>query len=139
MNQLSQTFDNDRSWCGIDYFIDAPLTRITTYSNSQVGASTQAHGLNNGDRVYFELFDVGYIDPALTEQYRLNQLVKETINREEGFLVTVIDAYNFTIPFDSTIIQNPIANIRFRVYFGSKRFFIPMELTYIMPAVTPEY
>jgi hypothetical protein len=133
------TFENDRSWCGIDYFVDAPLTRITTYTNSPVGSSIQPHNLSNGDRVYFELFDVGFINPALVEQDRLNQLVKSTINREEGFLITVVDANNFTIPFDSTIIQNPITDIRFRVFFGSKRIFIPMELTYIMPSVAAEY
>lgn len=132
-------FDPDRSWCGIDYFIDAPITRITTYSNSTALAGVQNHNLSNGDRVYFELFDVGPVAPALVEQARINQEIKDTINRTSGFLITVIDATNFTIDFDSTKIQNPIPNVRFRVFFGSKRIFIPMEITYIMPSVAPEF
>jgi hypothetical protein len=128
-------FPNDRSWCGIDYFALTPLTLITTYVNSPLGSSLQEHGLHNGDRVYFELFNVGDVPPALADQKLINDTIKETVNKKEGFLVNVIDVNNFTIDYDTSSIQNPITDIRFRVFFGSKRMFIPIELTYIMPAI----
>jgi hypothetical protein len=129
------TFPNDRSWCSIDYFSLSPLTLITTYVNSPLGSSLQEHGLNNGDRVYFELFNVGDVPSALIDQKLINDTIKETINRVDGFLVTVIDSTSFNINYDTSDIQNPLPNIRFRVFFGSKRMFIPVELTYIMPSI----
>ena len=128
-------FPHDRSWCTIDYFALSPLSLITTYVNSPVGSSLQEHGLNNGDMVYFDLFNVGDVPPALTDQKLINDTIKETVNRKDGFLITVINTTSFTIAYDTSNIQNPIPNIRFQVFFGSKRMFIPVELTYIMPAI----
>jgi hypothetical protein len=131
-------FPIDRSWCTIDYFTLAPLTKITTYTNSPLSASLQQHGLSNGDRVYFDLFNVGDASPALVEQTLINQNIKNGINKNSGFLVTVIGgstSTEFTIDYDTSNIQNPVSDIRFKVFFGSKRMFIPIELTYIMPAI----
>jgi hypothetical protein len=128
-------FPNDRSWCSIDYFSLSPLTLITTYVNSPLGSSLQKHGLNNGDRVYFELFNVGDVPSTLVDQKLINDTIKETINQVDGFLVNVIDDTSFSISYDTSEIQNPLPNIRFRVFFGSKRMFIPIELTYIMPSI----
>jgi hypothetical protein len=134
------TFDKDRDTCQIDYFIIAPLTKIT------VGYPTPTeHNLANGDRVYFSKFDVGAINPVLVEQVQINQRIKRDINREEGFIVTVIDPYSFSIDYDSSDIQNPLPDplaipkrdiFIFDVFYGSKRIFMPMELTYIMPEIT---
>jgi hypothetical protein len=118
------TFDGDRDTCTIDYFTIAPLTQITTQTE---------HNLNNGDRVYFSNFDLGAVNPILVDQVTINNNIKRTINRESGFLITTIDDFNFSISFDSSLIQNPIANLLFNVYYGSKRLFIPLELTYITP------
>jgi len=130
-------FDKDRDNCTIDYFSIAPLTKIT------VGIPVQnKHNLSNGDRVYFSNFDVGNINPSLLEQDKVNKDIKNTINREEGFLITVIDQYNFSIPFDSSNIQNPLPDsllnssgsiFSFNVFYGSKRIFLPIELTYQLP------
>ena len=127
------TFENDRSWCGIDYFSIAPLTLITTYNTSTLPSTPINHNLNNGDRVYFELFNTNPIDPLLTQQVLINNNIISGINRKEGFLITVVSPTQFSIIFDTLLIQNPIADIRFRVFFGSKRIFLPIELTYIMP------
>jgi hypothetical protein len=128
-------FPNDRGWCSIDYFSLTPLTLITTYVNSPLGSSLQEHGLNNGDRVYFDLFNVGALPALLTDQKLINETIKESVNGKEGFLVNIVDVNSFTINYDTSNIQNPIPNIRFRVFFGSKRMFIPIELTYIMPSI----
>lgn len=135
-------FDIDRSWVSIDYFTNAPLTTFTTYSNNKLSTSPLPHNLSNGDRVYFELFKTGFIDPALTDQVQIDADIKEAINREEGWLITVVSpgplANSFTIPFDSSNIQSPITDIRFRCFFGSKRIFLPIEISYIMPQVDPD-
>lgn len=129
-------FDRDRDDCQIDYFSIAPLTKITTGKPG----SLNEHNLSNGDRVYFSNFDVGVV--TLPLQNEENQKIKTAINRTEGFLVTVIDAFNFSIAYDSSNIQNPLPDplsipsldiFVFQVFYGSKRIFLPIELTYIMP------
>lgn len=131
-------FDRDRDVCQIDYFSIAPLTKITT----GLPTSLNKHNLSNGDRVYFSNFDVGVINPTLTQQVEINQGIKKKINRSEGFLITVIDPFNFSIDCDTSNIQNPLPDplavplldiFVFDVFYGSKRIFLPIELTYIMP------
>jgi hypothetical protein len=117
-------FDNDRDIVAVvDYFGIAPLTQITT---------TEPHNLNNGDRVYFDRFNIGSINPLLKEQTDINNAIKENMNKSAGFLITVINDTNFSIDYDTSLIQNPLAD-PFDVYYGSKRFFIPLEITYINP------
>jgi hypothetical protein len=117
-------FDNDRDIiASVDYFGIAPLTQFTT---------TELHNLNNGDRVYFSRFNIGTINPLLKDQTDINNAIKEKMNRSAGFLITVIDDTNFSINFDTSLIQNPLAD-PFDVYYGSKRLFIPLEITYINP------
>lgn len=132
-------FDKDRDTCQIDYFSISPLTKIT------IGyPDLSAHNLSNGDRVYFSKFDVGVINPILVEQVKINQEIKRGINRLEGFIITVIDPYSFSINYDSSNIQNPLPDplanhardiFIFDVFYGSKRIFMPIELTYIMPEI----
>jgi hypothetical protein len=117
-------FERDRDFCGIDYFSITPLTQITTEKN---------HNLSNGDRVYFTNFNVGAVNPLLIDQVIINENIKNTINSISGHLVTVINSTQFSIPVDTSNIQNPIANIRFKVFYGSKRLFLPFEIIYIMP------
>ena len=117
-------FNNDNDKCSIDYFGITPLTQITTEN---------PHNLNNGDKVYFTNFDIGPIDPLLVSQVQLNEIIKNTINRKKGFLVTVIDSTNFSINYDTSNIQNPIVDLKFNVFYDSKRFYMPVELTYINP------
>ena len=120
---LPVVFDNDRDLCTIDYFIIAPFTQITTTIN---------HNLSNGDRVYFSNFNVGVVSPLLYMQKAINDKIKADINSNEGFLVTVIDDVTFSIDYDSSSIQNPIDS-KFNVFYGSKRFFMPIEFTFITP------
>jgi hypothetical protein len=118
------TFDNDRDIISsVDYFGITPLTQFTT---------TEPHNLNNGDRVYFDRFNIGAINPLLKDQTDINNAIKEKMNRSAGFLITVINDNNFSIDFDTSLIQNPLAD-PFDVYYGSKRLFIPLEITYINP------
>lgn len=124
-NPIEQiTFDNDRDVCRIDYFVIAPATQITT---------DNPHNLVNGNLVYFESFDVGVINPILTNQVKINNDIKNLINRSSGHQVTVINPTTFSIPAVTNSIQNPIPNIQFNVFYGSKRIFIPMEIIYIKP------
>ena len=126
-NPLEQiVFERDRDFCGIDYFIIAPLTQITT---------EKIHNLSNGDRVYFTNFKVGAVNPILVDQVIINENIKNIINNTSGHLVTVINPTQFSIPVDTSNIQNPIANIRFKVFYGSKRIFLPFEIVYIMPEI----
>lgn len=113
-------FDRDRDLCSIDYFSASPFTKITTDNK---------HNLKNGDIVYFSNFDV--MPSNLQNANYINNSVKNSINNADGFLITVIDSTTFYIDYNSSIIQNPIPNIKFDVYYGSKRIFIPIELTYI--------
>ena len=125
-NPLEQIiFERDRDFCSFDYFTIAPLTQITTEKN---------HNLANGDRVYFDNFDVGFVNPILINQKAINDELKTVINSDAGHLVTAISPTSFSIPVDSSLIQNPIANLRVRVFFGSKRIFVPIELIYIQPS-----
>jgi hypothetical protein len=125
-NPLEQIiFERDRDFCSFDYFTIAPLTQITTEKN---------HNLANGDRVYFDNFDVGFVNPILVNQKALNDELKTVINRDSGHLVNVLTPTTFSIPVDSSLIQNPLANLRVRVFFGSKRIFVPIELIYIQPS-----
>lgn len=118
------TFDNDRDIVSnVDYFGIAPLTQITTI---------EPHNLNNGDRVYFNRFNIGAINPLLKDQTDINNAIKEKMNRPSGFLIIIIDNNNFSIAFDTSLIQNPVGD-PFDVYYGSKRIFIPLEITYINP------
>jgi hypothetical protein len=116
--------EKDRDKCSADYFGITPLTQITTLTD---------HGLKNGDRVYLSNFDVGLVDSLLLEQFQINNIIKNKMNREEGFLITVFDATNFSINFDSSNIQNPIAGLLFDVFYDSKRFYIPFEVEYVSP------
>lgn len=124
-NPLEQiTFDRDRDFCSFNYFAMDPLTQITT---------EKEHNLKSGDRVYFENFDVGIVNPSLANQKATNDEIKTIINSDSGHEIVRINSTVFTIKVDSSEIQNPITNLRVRVFFGSKRIFIPIELIYIQP------
>ena len=122
-------FDKDRDVCIIDYFSIQPLTKITTGSLS----SPKPHNLVNGDVVYFTYFKTGYIDPVLVSEILIDETIVNNINRISGWIITVIDDFSFSIIYDTSTIQSPISLLEFNVFYGSKRMFIPIELTYIMP------
>ena len=122
-------FDKDRDVCIIDYFSIQPLTKITTGSLS----SPKPHNLVNGDVVYFTYFKTGYIDPVLVNEILIDETIVNNINRISGWIITVIDDFSFSIIYDTSTIQSPISLLEFNVFYGSKRMFIPIELTYIMP------
>jgi hypothetical protein len=117
-------FESDRDYCSFDYFIEAPETVITT---------EKTHKLENGDRVYFTNFDVGDLSPILSEQITINQNIKNIINDVNGHLITIISSNVFKINIDSSLIQSPIENLRSKVFYGSKRTFIPIEIIYMYP------
>ena len=122
-------FDKDRDYCTIDYFSIQPLTKITT---GTLG-SPQPHNLVNGARVYFTYFKTGFISLSLSQAIEINNKIVNDINRLSGWIITVIDAFSFSIIYDTSNIQSPLVNLEFNVFYGSKRMFIPIELTYIMP------
>jgi hypothetical protein len=115
-------FERDRDFCGFDYFSIAPLTQITT---------EQPHNLQNGDRVYFTNFKTASINPILYSAVILDQNITTQINSVNGHLITIINSTQFSISVDTSQIQSPIANLRNKVYYGSKRFFLPFEMIFI--------
>jgi hypothetical protein len=122
-------FDRDRDFCTIDYFTMSPLTNITT---GPMG-SPRHHNLTNGDRVYFTNFNTGYIDPVLDQEIEIDKKIVSNINKLSGWIITVIDDFSFSIIYNTSSIQSPLLNLEVNVFYGSKRMFIPIELTYIMP------
>lgn len=118
------TFDRDRDYCTFDYFVLAPLTQVVTL---------KPHNLQTGDRVYFSEFDVGQVPAVLVEQKAINDTIKTTIISASGHLITKINTTTFTIPVDSSQIMNPLTTIKPKVFYGSKRIFLPMELIYLLP------
>lgn len=129
----SVSFPIDRCNYKVDNTSIAPLTKITTYYTNNLDVFP--HGLTNGDRVYLSGYKVGYVDPILTEQVQINNRIQNEINNVNGYIVTVIDNYNFSINLDTSLIQNPLDIFFTNVFFGSSRIFIPFEITYIMPQI----
>jgi hypothetical protein len=121
------SFDNDRDLCTIDCFSIQPLTKITTG-----WPTANPHNLKNGDTVYFSNFKVASVDPILVEENAINEALTNSVNRIEGWIISVIDSTSFSIELDMTTIQSPTADVVFDVYYGSKRMFIPLEITFIM-------
>lgn len=119
-------FDGDRDYCGFDYFSMAPETLITTELD---------HNLANGDRVYFTNFRTNVLPPILSVQIAIDQGIVNTINDINGHLVTVINSTQFKISVDSSLIQSPVTDLRAKVFYGSKRTFIPMEIIYLYPEI----
>lgn len=107
-------FDADRSNYQITY--GALVTTITTDINNN---------LITGNKVYFEDFTT--IDPTADAD-----LIK-IINGSDGFFITFIAPDQFTIPIDTSSLAPTPPGIRLTVYFGSKRIYVPMEITYIEP------
>lgn len=119
------TYARDRDLITIDYFSLAPLTLITT---------DNPHNLSNGDIVIISNFDYGFIDPALVQQIQENNVLKNQINSEDGYEVTILGPNQFTITLDTSGILSPLPfNTKFNIYYDSKRVYIPMEIKYINP------
>mgnify|MGYP000976884063 CR=1 FL=1 len=127
------SFGLDRCNYRVDNVSIAPLTKITTYYTNNTDLFT--HGLTNGDRVYLSGYTVGYVDPILVEQVQINNKIQNDINNINGYIISIIDNYSFSINLDTSLIQNPLDIAFSDVYFGSSRIFIPMEITYIMPQI----
>jgi len=106
-------FDPDRSNYTITY---GAVTLITTSQN---------HNCQTGDKVYFSDFTT--ITPAADSDTILK------INSLEGLYMTFIALDQFTIPINTLGLAPPPAGVNMTVYFGAKRVYIPMELTYIIP------
>lgn len=120
------TFDRDRDYCALDYFALAPLTQITT---------EKPHNLSSGDRIYVTDFTVAIVNPVLNEQKRINDKIQEDVNSINGYLVTIISPTVFSIPLDTSNIQAIDPNTRPKVFYGSKRLFIPLTIHYIKPEI----
>lgn len=122
-------FDTDRCGYLVDNFSMTPLTKITTYLNNKLFIN----GLLPGDLVYFSNYETGKIDPVLVEETQIDNNIKNSINSINGFEISILDHYSFTINLDTALIQNPIEKVFYDVFFGSKRIFIPFEVEYIQP------
>lgn len=84
------------------------------FTNPATFTSANNHNLQNGDQVYISTY-VG--DNA------------NAVNLVDGYAVSVINNNSFSIPVDLSTAVSPLTAVE--VYFGSKRFFIPLEVSYI--------
>ena len=107
--------DDDSGKCFADYVSISPLTEITTQT---------PHNINTNDLVFFSNFNAGARDTIL----------KNAINHESGFIITVINANKFSINYNTSGIIDPTPGLIFDVYYDSKRFYIPFEMEYIKPS-----
>lgn len=100
--------------------VDLDADRITTSvaaGNPTIFTSTTDHNLATGDLVYV-------LNYASTNLPVLNDVV----NRKKGYVVTKINATQFSIPVDTTgALPDPATNIH--VILGSKRIFFELEFT----------
>lgn len=118
-------FPRERDRITLDYFSISPLTLITT---------TEPHNLSNGDIVIISNFDYGFIDPILVDQIRENEILKNLVNSEDGYEVTVISPTEISIDLDTSGIMSPLPpGTQFDIYYDSKRIYIPMEIKYVNP------
>jgi hypothetical protein len=106
-------FDPDRTTYTIAY---GAISTITTPIN---------HGLLTSDIVYFDNFTT--VTPVV------DSATIETINRSNGHPITFVSNTSFTINVNTIGLGAVPAGLTLFVYFGSKRFYIPIEITYINP------
>lgn len=93
------------------------VTCSVASGNPTIFTSSVPHNLATGDLVYVLNYASANI-PTLNVE----------VNRIQGYIVTKIDAYNFSIPVDTTgSLPNPQTNIH--VILGSKRIFFELEFT----------
>jgi hypothetical protein len=85
--------------------------------------TTTNHNLNSGDRVTITGFNTSLL---------ADNIIVDQINIETGHIITVTSTTTFTIPVNSAGIVGVIGvNPPAEIYFESKRFIIPLELTYV--------
>ena len=126
-------FNLDRCNYKVDHFSLNPLTKITTYNSNN--ADIFKHDLESGDRVYLTGFKTKELNSILSEQISIDKNITEKINSINGYNISVLDDYSFSIDLDTSNTQNPLNSIFNNVYFGSKRIFIPFEVEYIQPQI----
>lgn len=107
------SFDPDRGAVSVQYTNPAQFTMVGNIP----------HNLQTGDQVYIS----GFTSNNSVQDYT----IINTVNAINGYNVYVVDQYNFQIQVDLTRVTAPLVNIVVNVYFGSKRIFIPMELSYM--------
>lgn len=109
------TFDMDRQNMQVQYGAAARFT------------SARPHNLQTGDQVYISGFTSA--DPAAD-----NAIITQ-VNNPVGYNVVVISPTTLEIgELNLTTVTAPINPLNVPVYFGSKRIFLPLELTYIAKA-----
>lgn len=120
----------------LNIFFGAPLTPIV-FENDRLQSAvsitanglittTSPHNLLTGDVVSIENYTS--LAPAVDEA------ILNLVNAPEGNSVVVIDAFNFEINVDLTLLTAPLFPQVVFVYFESKRIIIDMELIYEVAA-----
>jgi len=105
------TFDIDR------------LSATMTIGNPTIFTFASAHNLNNGNTIYFTNFS--------TSNTSSDAVLIAAINSSYGLEITRTSSTTLTVATDTSgMVGTPTVSTAF---FGEKRIFIPMELTYIKP------
>ena len=103
--------------------MDRMLMAIT-YSDTMTLTSQLPHRLQTGDQVYITGFTTN--DPT-TDVTTINK-----VNDPSGYNCNVLDPNTIEISdVDTSVVTAPIIPLNVLVFFGSKRIFVPIEITYI--------
>ncbi len=116
----------ERITFGHDY---DPSPSTVTKGNPTVFTTSIAHSMSNGDLVYLEEFTTG----DTTADGTLIRLA----NRERGHIIQNVTSTTFEIAALDSSSATGTASVA-RIIFGSRRFFIPLKLTYLS-GKTEEY
>jgi hypothetical protein len=103
-------FDKDRLYASVTHSPDGLFT------------TTEPHNLITGDVVSFT--DFTSLTPAADDA------IIKLVNTPRGNSIIVLDAFNFDINVDLTLITNPLFPQSIVAYFESKRIIIDLELIY---------
>jgi hypothetical protein len=95
-----------------------------SYSNPLVLSSTNPHKLRTGDKIHISGFT--------TDNPTADAAVIARVNNERGYNCRVLSETTVEIAeLDLSALAAPINPLIVQVFFGSKRIFVPIELTYI--------
>lgn len=100
---------------------DRDFSTTVSVANPGVFTTSTAHGLSNGDLVYFEGFTTDNPDTDAT--------AIAFVNRDKGHIIQNASGSAFEVAdIDTSGLTNPTVNT---VIYGSRRFFIPLKFRYM--------
>ena len=103
--------------------LDQSTYTVTTYGNPTEFTTAEAHNLSTGDQVEISDFST---DDASADSAVITQMNAIHTN------ILVTSTTTFTVAVDSSTVT-PTAGLMGKIYYESKRIFIPMHIMFIKP------